>query len=77
MSYCFEHKTYKCEFESGSENKKSELLALAPTLTLFVAPSGLPASLRSRDRLLALPSQKNPACGGIFVAPSGLEPELF
>ena len=47
MSYCFEHKTYKCEFESGSENKKSELLALAPTLTLFVAPSGLPESLRS------------------------------
>jgi hypothetical protein len=57
MSYCFEHKTYKCEFESGSENKKSELPALAPTLTLFVAPSGLPESLRFRDRLLALPSQ--------------------
>ena len=30
-----------CECESGSENKKSELLALALALTLFVVPSGL------------------------------------
>ena len=35
----------KCEFESESENKKSEALALAPALTLFVVPSGLEPEL--------------------------------
>jgi hypothetical protein len=69
----------KCE--SVSENKKSELLALAPTLTLFVVPSGLPPSpFRLRTgKLLDLTGKKKNAgySTGIVVVPSGLEPELF
>ena len=35
----------KCESECESENKKSELLAFALTLALFVVPSGLEPEL--------------------------------
>ena len=34
------------------------MLALAPTPALSVVPSGLPESLRSRDKLLDLPCQQ-------------------